>query len=282
MNKNDAPFNTPKPAHNPVHNNSATPQNSIVNAPAPVAVNKPTEMTHHSHVVSSASVASPLQPTKPMVAPQSSLNLAKNESIKSTKPAFSKVAEKPKSKKIEVKKATPKSSFVAAKKSDNVVSLSSSAATDVFASTAEKVTKNVKDKVDALTLDGVKKIAENADRASRLLNESMCIRRNHMEACAEAGAVAAKCTTKLSEIMMNYVNDAMTDSVEISKSFFGCRTASDLFALQNRFRQSSVQRFLDESSRASSILFRMASEASEPFAERLSDVSDGVHKALKN
>jgi phasin family protein len=190
-----------------------------------------------------------------------------------------KPAEKADSKKSEMKRSvgtTKKSDRM----SNNVVSISENAIRGAFTSGANKMAES-RETVVAVGLDGATHLARGAETASRVWSESLSISRDHMEACAEASAIAVDCANRLSENMMNYANDAIAESVEISKRFFGCRTASDVFELQNKLAQSSVQRFLDESSRVSDMMFHMASKATEPFSEKLSDVPHRITSALK-
>jgi hypothetical protein len=131
-------------------------------------------------------------------------------------------------------------------------------------------------------LENARKMAQHsADTLARVWGESMTLRQSHMDACAEAGSLAAEVASKLTESAMHYAHETMAENVDISKDVFACRTASDMLALQNRLAQSNIHRFLNESARCSNAMFNFISRASEPFSENLADAGKRVSDALK-
>ena len=109
----------------------------------------------------------------------------------------------------------------------------------------------------------------------------MLMGREHMEACVEAGNIAAGCASSFSERMMQAANEAAPNNVEISKDFFNCRNASDVFELQSRLAQSNTQRWFEESTHMMNLWFDMGTKASGPFHDHLSDATDRMNKVFQ-
>jgi hypothetical protein len=154
----------------------------------------------------------------------------------------------------------------AIKKADNVVSISKQAA-------REKTSNNF--------VQASETLASGLELASRLMNETLSIGREQLEACIEASNITAECAQKISESLYHSTNAAISDNVEHYKHFFNCRTASDVIELQSRLAQANIQRFFGNNSEINNMLLNFSSKASEPFAEKLSDASDRFKRIFK-
>jgi Phasin protein len=136
--------------------------------------------------------------------------------------------------------------------------------------------------ISAIGMDTARQwMAGSADAASRAWGESMAIHQQHMEACAEVCALTADAVNEIAESSMNFANDTLTENVEICKSFFGCRTASDMLALQARLAQTNMERFLSESARSSNLIMKCMSRSAEPFSEVMASTAKRVKKEMK-
>ncbi len=245
----------------------------------PVAVTKPAVNTANQIAEKTASDAAKAA-TKPSIVTPAK-EVTKKAAAKPTakkKPAAKKAAQKKvASKKPAAKKAAPKKA--AAKKTDKVVSISKSAVRDIFTSTSDEA-KKAQEQVLAIGLDSAEHFNRGAEISSKLINESVAISQENIEACVEASTIAAEHANTIGESTIGYANDAMSDNVEISKDFFSCRTASDVFELQNKFFQSNVERFFAESAALTDMVFDMTSQSAEPFSERAAEVADRLNKAF--
>jgi hypothetical protein len=201
----------------------------------------------------------------------SSLNITTSKTNKSS--------EKIKPKKLDAQKSVVKPRTDSTKKTGNVVSISQTAVREMFEPLIAKpstivgsATRNALD-----TENG----SQKADVAALIWNESFAISQQQLETCGEVSAIAAEATSRLSENMMNYANDALVETVEMSKRLFACRTASDLFTLQQHMSQKTMKRFFNESAKSTDLIFTAASKASEPLAETINGITSCVNKALK-
>jgi hypothetical protein len=151
----------------------------------------------------------------------------------------------------------------AVKKNDNVVSISN-AGKD----------KNVAADAAAIMSQGI-------EAATRLITEGFAISREQFEACVEASGIAAECAQHISESISESANIAISENVEHLKDFFNCRTASDVFSLQNRLAQLNMDIMFNNHRKVSEMLFNYSNKASEPFADKINDYSDRIGKIFK-
>jgi hypothetical protein len=113
------------------------------------------------------------------------------------------------------------------------------------------------------------------------MNETFSISKEHVEACVEACGIVAECVQKINASVYDATNASISENVEHFKEFFNCRTARDLFSLQNQLSQINMKSFLSNQTKIQNILFDFGAKASEPFSDRLSDASDRITKIIK-
>ncbi len=253
-------------------------------APAKTASAKPATTAKST----SSSTAKPATKTAAKPAAKKTTSRATSKSKTAAKPAAKTTRRKPIAKKTTARRSAtaakrpakkPAAKASAAKAKSNVVSISRAARSGLASSSANA--KKIQSQIAKGSAGSAQQLAKGANIATKVLNESIAIGREHTEACTEASNIAAQCAGKLSETLMNYANDAITESVEISKDFFSCRTASDVFELQSRLTRSNTERFLDESSKMMEMMFDMTSKAAEPFGDYYTDATDRLQKAFK-
>ncbi len=190
------------------------------------------------------------------------------------------VGAKPKVTKATTRKTAPKRTPA----KNNVVDMHTDAAAEsarAVKETATRAANKAKDTAEKLQEDSATTLMQGADTLTHWLNESMAISRDHAEACVEASNITAEYIGEISETVMNYANEAITENVELSKNVFQCRTASDVFELQRQIAQSNMDRFLEESGKITDILLDMTSKTSEPFNERLGNAAQRLNNAAK-
>ena len=145
----------------------------------------------------------------------------------------------------------------------------------------KKVANNVLPLAQNSSEDKNKKVLHNIDVATRLMNETFSISKEHVEACVEACGIVAECVQKINASVYDATNASISENVEHFKEFFNCRTARDLFSLQNQLSQINMKSFLSNQTKIQNILFDFGAKASEPFSDRLSDASDRITKIIK-
>lgn len=128
--------------------------------------------------------------------------------------------------------------------------------------------------------DGAAKLSKGADSAQRSLNDVVELGRENAEAIVEAGNIAVGVGKQVSAEVVNYVNKAFSNNVELSKQAFTCRTLNDMFDLNNKFVKSNLDAFFNESVKVSEMLFQCATDISEPLNERLSETTQRLSKTF--
>lgn len=132
---------------------------------------------------------------------------------------------------------------------------------------------------DALAKN-VEKLSKTADSAQRSLNDVVELGRDNAEAIVEAGNIAVGVSKQVGAEVVNYVNTAFSNNVELSKQIFTCRTLNDMFDLNNKFVKSNLDAFFNESVKVSELLFQCATDISEPLNERLSETTQRLSKTF--
>jgi phasin family protein len=167
----------------------------------------------------------------------------------------------------------------AAKNTYDVIGSGRASAENVVKLAAGEAQK-MQDKVIALSRDGADKIAKSADAVSKAFYESISSSRENIEAVVECSNVAAALAKDVSTEMFEYANKSFSDSVEVSKELFACRTINDMMELQNRVMKSAMDNAFAQTTRLSELFFEYSSEALEPINERVASVSEQFSKTL--
>lgn len=126
----------------------------------------------------------------------------------------------------------------------------------------------------------VEKLSKTTDSAQRSLNDVVELGRDNAEAIVEAGNIAVGVSKQVGAEVVNYVNTAFSNNVELSKQIFTCRTLNDMFDLNNKFVKSNLDAFFNESVKVSELLFQCATDISEPLNERLSETTQRLSKTF--
>lgn len=171
------------------------------------------------------------------------------------------------------------SSTETGRNAENVVNLGTEVMRDFIATGAGEAQK-AQQQVFAISREGAENLARSADAATRSLNEAMNLSRENIEACMECSNSVANITRTISSEVYNSVNSAFSESVELSKEIFACRTINDLFELQTKYVRNSIDNFFSDSMKFSEMAFQLASEAAEPLNERIADTTERLSRSL--
>lgn len=163
---------------------------------------------------------------------------------------------------------------------ENVVKIGSRAAQDFISQSAGEAQK-AQDKILSMSREGAAQFAKSADAVTKALYETISTSRDNIEAAVECTNVAAALAKDVSSELMEYANKSFTDSVEVSKELFSCRTINDLMDLQNRVMKNAMDKAFAQSSRLSNLFFEYSAEALEPINERVAQAGEQISKTLK-
>ncbi len=163
---------------------------------------------------------------------------------------------------------------------ENVVKIGSRAAKDFLSQSAGEAQK-AQDKILSMSREGAEQLAKSADAVTKAMYDTISTSRDNIEAAVECSNVAAALAKDVSSELMEYANKGFTDSVELSKEFFACRTINDMMELQNRAMKSAMDNAFAQTTRLSSLIFEYSSEALEPINERVAQATEQLSKTLK-
>ena len=162
---------------------------------------------------------------------------------------------------------------------DTVVDFNNQAMKNIQSSLTSEAQK-AQEKMTEMSQQSAEQFAKSADAAGTAFYDAINSSRETMEACVESGNIAASIAKEVGEELSEYANQTATDSVELSKEFFSCRTLNDVVELQNKVVKSSVETYFEQCSRMSSAMFESFNEIAEPIGQRISESTEQFSKAL--
>lgn len=140
--------------------------------------------------------------------------------------------------------------------------------------------KKLSEKAFGFGKDGADQMAKSADAATRSINEAVAISQDNMEACVECGNIAAELSKVVSEEVFEFSNDLFSKNLDLSKKIFACRTINDMFDLQSKVFKANIDSVFSETAKISEMTFKMASKASAPLNDRVSEVTKRLSKTF--
>jgi phasin family protein len=164
---------------------------------------------------------------------------------------------------------------------EHVLKIGSSAVRD-FMSTGAGEAQKAQEKIFAAGREHAEHFAKSIDSLTQMMYDSVSNSRDNVETAMECGNMTASMVKDVSSELYDYANRSFAECVEMSKSFFACRTFNDLMELQSKAAKSGMDQFFSESVKLSNMFFEYASEVCEPMNERFSQVSEQFSKNLQS
>lgn len=162
---------------------------------------------------------------------------------------------------------------------ENVMKISGSAMRDFLSSSTEEAQK-AQEKAFEFGRESAENIAKSADALTKVMHEMVGISRDNVETCVECCNMTAALAKDISGEIVECANRAFSDTVEISKEAFSCRTLNDVLELQTRVAKQTMDLWFNQSSRLTNMMFEYSTEALEPINERVAQASEQFSKAL--
>jgi hypothetical protein len=162
---------------------------------------------------------------------------------------------------------------------ENVVKLSSKAMKEFMVTSADE-TQKAQEKAFAMGRESAENFAKSADAVTKMMHEMVGMSRDNIETCVECGNMAAAMAKDATSEMFDSANQAFSDTMEMSREIFTCRTVNDVVELQNRLMRSTIDNFFNQSMKLSDMMFEYTTEALEPLNERVAEVTEQFSKAL--
>ncbi len=107
-------------------------------------------------------------------------------------------------------------------------------------------------------------VRANMDRFMSMAGNMTELSRNGFEACAEAARATAKGAQEANTKTVAYMQDAMSQSVEASKTVAGAKSVHEAVELQSSFAKSALDAYMTQMSSIASLMAETMREASQP------------------
>lgn len=114
---------------------------------------------------------------------------------------------------------------------------------------------------------------ENATKAEPFANNNEIF-----EAAMQSNTQSTEMVKKMGEDMMALTNKNMSETAELSRELFSCRTLSDMFEVQNKMMKNNLDNFFKQSSKMSEMLFQAAGKTGAPLNTAFTDMADQMNK----
>lgn len=161
----------------------------------------------------------------------------------------------------------------------NVVNISTTAVREMLASGTGEAQK-AQEKVWEIGREGMENFARASDAFTRLSSEMLGICRDNVEALIECCNLSVNAAREMSTEITSVCNRSFSDSVELSKDLFSCRTINDVVELQNRTVKQAVDTYFSETNKLCNLAFEHCTEALEPLNDRVAEASEQFCKAI--
>jgi hypothetical protein len=137
----------------------------------------------------------------------------------------------------------------------------------------------VQEKVHKLSHEHVDNIVHTAGEYSHAATQGMKHGSENIHALLESGTKASGIYKDMSGQIVKGYNRMFSDSVELSKEIFVCRTSKDMIELQSKAAGQLCEDYFDMTNKLCSMLFDSYTEALTSFGEHKTVMSDTFKKA---
>ncbi len=142
-----------------------------------------------------------------------------------------------------------------------------------------KASEEVREKVHKLNHDHVDNIVHTAGEYSSAATEGMKNGAKNIDALLESSTKASGIYKDMSGQIVKGYNRMFSDSVELSKGIFVCRTSKDMIELQSKATGQLCEDYFDMTNTLCSMLFDSYTEALTSLGERKTVMSNTFKKA---
>lgn len=176
-------------------------------------------------------------------------------------------------------KKAPKAKRSAPKQREAVLQFGAETMKDFFSSSASEA-KKAQATALALTKETAQQFTKQADIPGGSWENAFSAGRDGFEAYLEYSNLATDLGKEFGDELLQFTSTLFSDNVELSQEMFSCRTISDVMELHSKLVKVNIDNLFNESLRLSEMLFRFASETTEPINERIAEATSRFHNGL--
>ncbi len=141
--------------------------------------------------------------------------------------------------------------------------------------------KKAQEKVLDMSREGAEHFVKHADTVTKALHDTIGMSHSTMETCIECGNMTAEFAKDMSSEIFESANKAFSETSELTKELFACRTISDVCELQNKFVKNMTDNFFNQSTKLSEMMFEYTTEVLEPINNHVTQATEQFSKSLK-
>jgi phasin family protein len=129
-----------------------------------------------------------------------------------------------------------------------------------------------------LSLPSVEKVKPMSNQVLSSFEEVAAFHKDNVEAVVASSSILAKGFEALSKDAMAFAQGRFEQSVGAAKAAFAVKSLKELVDLQADFAKASFDAFLQEATRISEVGMKVANEAANPIAARVTAASEKMGK----
>ena len=116
--------------------------------------------------------------------------------------------------------------------------------------------------------NNVKQFQKGQGTMEKAYNDFVTFGQDNIDAFVRANAAVTRGFEQLSKSFVALATKSVEDAVEAGKKIAGSKSIAEVFELQSRFAQESIESLLSEGKKAQELTTSLVKEVSAPLAER--------------
>lgn len=202
--------------------------------------------------------------------------------------------QKPATKTVTKRKAAPKRAVATARKTAKKgttkmtatkrtatkrVAQNTKAANTKAANKVKNAAETLGNRFEKLTATAQERAKEAADRAVRLSKNTVEFNRENIETLIESTKITARGAQELGKTNLKYTRENFVEASRALQGVFSVATPRDFFEKQTDYLRTGVDRVMDQTSSNIDAVTKLAGQAYQPIADRVSTIRKEIKKA---
>lgn len=143
-------------------------------------------------------------------------------------------------------------------------------ATAKFTEEATKVANEAKARTEAFVADFQSRAREAAEKSQDLAKDAVDFSKGNVEALVDAARIAAKGFEAVSQELVAYAKQAMTDTTEAAQRYAAVKTPAEFFQLQSELSRTALDSAVKQGAKTTEMTVKLANDAFQPLSNRIS------------
>lgn len=127
--------------------------------------------------------------------------------------------------------------------------------------------QKAQEKMMAISREGADQWNRQSSQANEAATEVTQLQQDAFGVVVECGNIASDATQEMTQEVVHFINERISEQLSLSKEFLGCRTVNQYFDLNSRWARTQLDSFFNESLRLSDLFFKYSQDITEPVSQ---------------